>query len=155
MTGISLALVMILAPACPAERVPGPLAGLAGVAAGIVLYVVSARRRPRLSRGRTGTTLAARQTVLGLWAINEELIWRRVLLGELLVAGPAVALCISSVGFALVHRARVRHLASGAVFGGLYLATGALIASIAAHWVYNALVSEALAPRALRSGSVP
>jgi membrane protease YdiL (CAAX protease family) len=33
----------------------------------------------------------------------------------------------------------VLHLNTGACFGGVYLATGSLGASVAAHWVYNVL----------------
>ena len=71
-------------------------------------------------------------------AAAEEVVWRRVVLGELLRAGPLAALAGSTLGFALVHRTRQSlHLGTGAAFGGLYLATGALAASIAAHWAYN------------------
>ena len=36
---------------------------------------------------------------------------------------------------------KVLHLSTGACFGGVYLATGSLAASVAAHWLYNILVS--------------
>jgi membrane protease YdiL (CAAX protease family) len=93
--------------------------------------------------------------LLGLLAINEEIVWRRVLLGEFLTAGVIPALAASTVGFALAHRARLLHLVTGATFGGLYLATGAIAASVAAHWVYNALVSASLDPGTARSGLAP
>jgi membrane protease YdiL (CAAX protease family) len=79
--------------------------------------------------------------LLALAAAGEEIVWRRVVLGELLRTGPIVALVGSSLGFALAHRPRQGlHLGTGAVFGGVYLATGALAACIAAHWVYNVLL---------------
>jgi membrane protease YdiL (CAAX protease family) len=90
-----------------------------------------------------------------LLALDEEIIWRLVLLGELLVFGAVAALSLSTVAFALAHRARLLHLATGAAFGGLYLATGVLAASIAAHWVYNALVSASLDPAVIRAGHEP
>jgi membrane protease YdiL (CAAX protease family) len=58
-----------------------------------------------------------------------------------------VALAGSSVVFAAVHRRRrATHVLTGAVFGGAYLATGALGAAIAAHWIYNALVALTAIP---------
>jgi membrane protease YdiL (CAAX protease family) len=78
---------------------------------------------------------------LGLWAAVEEVIWRRVVLGELLRAGAVTALVASTVGFALTHRMRPAiHLTTGGAFGAVYLSTGVLAASIAAHWTYNLLV---------------
>jgi membrane protease YdiL (CAAX protease family) len=43
---------------------------------------------------------------------------------------------------------------TGGVFGGVYLATGALAASVAAHWTYNMLVG-ALVDRALQRAHGP
>ena len=57
----------------------------------------------------------------------------------------------STVGFALIHRTRPSlHLCTGGVFGVLYLATGVLAASVAAHWAYNVLVARARRSRATR-----
>jgi membrane protease YdiL (CAAX protease family) len=85
--------------------------------------------------------LVAKLGFLGLWALNEEIVWRRVVLGALLPGGALVALAASTLGFALAHRARrLLHVGTGVTFGSLYLATGALTASIAAHWLYNVLV---------------
>ena len=76
------------------------------------------------------------------------------MLGELLRSGPIVALAGSTLGFAFAHRARPGlHLGTGAVFGGVYLATGALAACIAAHWTYNVLLLCRPGERA--SGSEP
>src|SRR5262249_38784799 len=77
---------------------------------------------------------------LAVWAANEEIVWRRIALGELLRFGMPAALLGSSVAFAVVHRSRVgTHLATGAAFRAVYLLTGALAASLAAPWAYNAL----------------
>ena len=117
----------------------GGLAG--GVLAGIALYLVVARHVPVLPRGATVPLAAATCALLGIAAAGEEVVWRRVVLGELLRSGPILALAGSSLAFAFAHRARLGlHLATGAVFGGVYVATGALAASIAAHWIYNMLL---------------
>jgi membrane protease YdiL (CAAX protease family) len=142
-TALAVSLALVLEPPRPDPRVPGPLALAAGLVAGAVLFVGASRRRPSVRRRRAAKSLVvARQLFLGLCAANEELLWRRVLLGELLFAGPVTALALSSAGFAIAHRrARVLHVGTGCVFGGVYLATGFLGASIAAHWLYNVLVA--------------
>jgi len=89
--------------------------------------------------------LLGRQLFLGLFAANEEIIWRRTLVGALLPAGPLVALLAGSATFALAHRrSRLLHAGTGFAFGAVYVGTGVLGASIAAHWVYNALVGSLL-----------
>jgi membrane protease YdiL (CAAX protease family) len=133
-----------------------PAAAVTGICVGLAVYLVVTRQRPRFPpQGRPLSALVARHGVLGLWALNEEIVWRRVILGELLATGALVALGLSTVAFALAHRARALHLGTGAAFGGLYLATGVLSASIAAHWVYNALVRSSLDRGPIRSGTVP
>jgi membrane protease YdiL (CAAX protease family) len=137
-TALAVSLALVLVPSRPALRLPRPAATAAGLAAGVALFAAAARRAPIWPRRSV-----AAQLVLGLCATNEELLWRRLLLGELLPAGAFVALTVSSLGFAAVHRrARLLHAATGSAFGGVYLATGFLGASIAAHWVYNALVGS-------------
>ncbi len=92
--------------------------------------------------------------VLVVSAASEEVVWRRVVLGELLRAGPLAALAGSTLGFALVHRTRQGlHLGTGAAFGGLYLATGALAAAIAAHSSYNVLLLMLAEHRSRRAGA--
>lgn len=154
-TSVSLALLLLVAPPRPAVRLPWGVAGLGGVVAGILLYVAVTRCRPCLPARRQPVALAfAAQAILGLLATNEEVVWRRVVLGELLETGAITAVVASTVGFALVHRSRRKmQLATGAVFGALYLLTGALAASVAAHWVYNALVGALLDRR--RASRVP
>ena len=151
-TGVSAGFLLLLAPSEPASRVPWPVAALAGVGCGVALYVVVTRCRPRLPACRRSASVAVgTQAFLGLLAANEEIVWRRVVLGELLGAGALVAVLGSTIGFALVHRSRRKlQLATGAVFGGLYLSTGVLAASVAAHWAYNALVG-ALVERRVRA----
>jgi membrane protease YdiL (CAAX protease family) len=112
---------------------------------------------PRLSprRARLRVSLAE-QTLLGVWAANEEVVWRRVALGELLGAGVLVALVLSSAGFAVAHRRGCAlHLGTGAVFGGVYVATGWLAASVAAHWLYNFLVGTRVDRRRPPAGLPP
>jgi membrane protease YdiL (CAAX protease family) len=148
--GVTLAasLLVILAPAAPARRLDPLAAMTGGVVAGVALYVAVARHRPYVPP-RVPAVLGA-SLVLIVAAASEEVVWRRVVLGELLRAGSLAAVAGSTLGFALVHRTRqTLHLATGAAFASLYLATGALAAAIAAHWAYNVLLL-ALAERRSR-----
>jgi membrane protease YdiL (CAAX protease family) len=141
-TMLAGALLLAVSPARPVSRLPQAVALAAGAIAGALLFLGAARRGPRLPSARAGLpVLVAKQGVLGLWAANEEIVWRRVVLGELLPVGALAAVAVSSLGFALAHRRRrLLHLSTGACFGGVYLATGSLGASVAAHWLYNVLV---------------
>jgi membrane protease YdiL (CAAX protease family) len=133
---LAAGLLVVLAPAAPASRLEPVPAAAAGAVVGLLLYLVVVRRRP-FAPPLVPPTLAA-CAVLVVAAGAEEVVWRRVVLGELLRAGPGAAVAGSALGFALAHRARPGlHLGTGAAFGGLYVATGALAASIAAHWAYN------------------
>jgi membrane protease YdiL (CAAX protease family) len=142
-TALAVSLTLVLEPPQPNRHVTLPLALGAGLIAGAALFAAASRRRPSLRRRRVPKSVVlGRHMFLGLCATNEELIWRRLLLGELLVTGPVVALALSSAGFAIAHRrARVLHAGTGSAFGAVYLATGFLGASIAAHWAYNTLVA--------------
>jgi CAAX prenyl protease-like protein len=142
-TAVSLALALAVAPPHPAQRLPLPAAVATGGLAGLALFSVAARRLPRLPAVASSVSvLVAKLGFFGLWAANEEVVWRRVALGELLGAGVVPAFAASTVGFALVHRTRrYLHLCTGGVFGLLYLTTGLLASSIAAHWAYNVLVA--------------
>jgi membrane protease YdiL (CAAX protease family) len=141
-TALAAALWLSLAPPHPPSRVHDALAAAVGTVAGAALFTVALRRAP--IRARVGARAAVgTQLVLGLCAANEEVVWRRVLLGELLPAGAVAALAFSSIAFAAAHpRARPLHTLTGATFGVLYLLTGSLAASVAAHWTYNALVAS-------------
>ena len=142
-TAVAVSLTLALEPPRPGRHVSLPLALAAGLISGAALFVAASRRRPSFLRRRTRkSVVVGRQLFLGLCAANEELLWRRLLLGELLVTGPVVALALSSAGFAIAHRqARVLHAVTGSTFGAVYLATGFVGASIAAHWAYNTLVA--------------
>jgi membrane protease YdiL (CAAX protease family) len=143
-TALAVSLRFALEPPQPPVRVAPALALALGAAAGAVLFGAVAGRSPSFA-GARAPRLAARQLFLGLCAANEEIVWRRTLLGELLPAGSVLALLVSSAGFAVAHRRlRLLHAGTGLVFGALYLATGVLAASIAAHWIYNAFVGSLL-----------
>ena len=143
-TVLAASLGLALTPPHPPLRVSIILAVALGAAAGLALFVAASRRRPGFPCSRASSSIG-RQLFLGLCAANEEVVWRRTLLGELLPAGALVALAVSSAGFGLAHRqARLLHVGTGSAFGVLYLATGFLGASIAAHWVYNASVGSVL-----------
>lgn len=148
-TAVSVALSLALAPARPPTRVPWPAAVALGTCAGMLLFSAITRRRPRLPPAtKPAPVVLGKLAFLGLWATNEEVVWRRVALGELLRAGVVPALVASTVGFALMHRTRRSvHLATGGAFGAVYLSTGALAASVAAHWTYNVLVGAFLTGR--------
>jgi len=147
-TVAAIVLALTLSPPEPSARIAPALAVAVGAAAGSTLFAAASRRLPRVPWVRRPAIVGvAKQTVLGLCAANEEVIWRRVILGELLPVGTFAALAVSSAGFALAHRrSRTLHLATGSAFGLLYIATGTLAACIAAHWTYNAFVG-ALAER--------
>src|SRR5581483_10806525 len=105
--GVTAGLLLALTPPRPVARVPATPACIAGALCGIVLFALAAGRRPRISRaGKRWPLFGARLAVLGLWAANEEVVWRRIALGELLPAGVVPALVLSTIGFALLHRAR-------------------------------------------------
>ena len=142
-SALAAGLGLALSPPRPAERMPVLAAAGLGLTAGVILFTAVLRRPPALARITSGSSVVGKQLFLALCAANEEVIWRRVVLGELLPAGGLAALAASSAGFAVAHpRARPLHAATGATFGVVYLATGVLVASVAAHWVYNALVSS-------------
>ncbi len=121
-----------------------------GALAGTMLFLVLTggrfpRGRPSLSSG----TLARRWLRIGAGATFEEVLWRAVVLGGLaLWTGSAVALAVSSAGFALWHRASlgracVVHLVTGGCFGAVFIACG-LAAAVVAHATYNLLVDWAI-----------
>lgn len=131
------ALLVPLPPPSPA-RASDVVAVVGGLASGVLLYLALARERPRRPL-LTGAQLS----FLLAWAVVEELLWRRLLLGALaLVVGAATALVVSTTLFALAHRPAWRpQLATGAVFGSVYLATGRLLAAVSSHVAYNLLVA--------------
>jgi membrane protease YdiL (CAAX protease family) len=155
-TALSLALAIAIEPPRPVERIQLPAAIAIGTFSGSMLFSTLAGRLPRLHIVAPASVLVARVGFFGLWAANEEVVWRRVVLGELLGAGVVPAFAASTVGFALVHRTRRGvHLCTGGVFGLLYLATGVLASSIAAHWAYNVLVADIVDRDRLRAEAPP
>ncbi len=138
---LALVLLVTVSPERPALRASPAEALVGGVLVGVALFLAVARRGPVFPRGATVSLVATTCALLGISAAGEEVVWRRVVLGELLRSGSIPALAGSSLAFAFAHRARPGlHLATGAAFGGVYLATGALAACIAAHWIYNMLL---------------
>lgn len=144
-TAVAVLLLLALAPPQPAHRVPEHLAAALGLAAGAGL--AWSLRALGADRGRTLRGSPAQLALLALFAANEEVVWRRVVLGELLRGGGAAALAVSTIAFAVAHRRRPGlHVVTGAAFGALYLGTGALVASIAGHWAYNATLAAGRRP---------
>ena len=145
-TAVAAVTLLAVDPPRPDARLAWPLAMVAGAAGGVGLFAAVLRRLTSPIRGTT--TAPATLAFLALFALNEEVIWRHLVLGEALRGGAIVAVAASTVAFALMHRVRQgTHLVTGVVFGGTYVSTGSLAASVVAHWTYNALVAAAM-PRA-------
>jgi hypothetical protein len=120
----------------PPRRVGGLAGACVGAGLAIVLYAALARGADAPDR---------RLLVPALWAgATEEVVWRwGVLAGAASFLGWAGALALSTWGFAFRHTRSdglVSYLVLGAAFGGVFVATGRLIAAIVAHAGYNALV---------------
>ena len=138
--GYAVAAGLILAVARispPPARLDDPAAAAAGLALAAGLYLV-------LAGGRVwtgGTRLLVLAVVAGA---TEEVVWRwGILAGAAPLLGWSGALAVSTLGFAYRHTRSeklVAYLVLGASFGGVFLATGRLVAAIAAHAGYNALV---------------
>jgi ABC-2 type transport system ATP-binding protein len=140
---LGLALTLGLPPVAP--LVGGAWTPLLGLPAAVALFAGATRRAPST---RPRATLAF---ALTLRASLEELFWRGlVLAGCSLAVGAAGALALSSGAFACMHRRRRLHLLTGLAFGGLYVATGKLLAPILAHAAYNLLVCSTLPVAELR-----
>lgn len=144
--GAAALLVFVRVPLQPrVAPAPGLLLALAGA---IGLFVGLARRLPRIrARDQRWARLAACGAFFVLRSASEEVVWRWFLLGSLAPRiGTSSALAASTMGFALAHlrgqhrRGVAVHLVTGAVFGGVFVATGSIVAAIAAHATYNVLV---------------
>jgi len=139
-------------PLDPTVRPLSEAIALGGVAGGSVFLLlarrsIAASALSALPRKR----LLARSAVLTARSAEEEAIWRGIVLGLLVPPlGPLGALASSSALFAGAHVRRLgrrawAHLATGSTFGLAYLATGRILAAMAAHSTYNALVGVATA----------
>ena len=155
-TAFALGLLVTLSPARPASRLSAVLQPVVGLAAGGLLYLILVRSLPRRpTPGPSASAAVGKCVLFGVAALNEEIVWRRVLLGELLFGGVVAALAASTLAFAVSHRARpALHLGTGAAFGAVYLTTGALVATVTAHWAYNVLVGAHVGGRRSSSGRV-
>ena len=119
----------------PPSRVGNGLAVAAGLGAALALYLAFARGVDRPPRRLLVPAAAG--------AVSEEIVWRwGVLAGAAPYVGWGGALALSSAGFAGIHTrtATLAYLLLGATFGAVFLATGRLVAAIAAHAAYNLLV---------------
>jgi ABC-2 type transport system ATP-binding protein len=122
-----------------------------GCIVGAACFLLLARRRisPSAFAALPRRRLFARGVVLTAKSAEEEAVWRALVLGVLARPfGAPTALAVSTVLFAAAHVERLgrracAHLATGALFGLAYLATGRLLAAIAAHCAYNVLVGVA------------
>jgi membrane protease YdiL (CAAX protease family) len=151
-TAVAGVTLVMVDPPRPDARLGWPLALVAGTAAGTALFAGVVRRvRPI----RPAATPPAALAFLALLALNEEVIWRRLVLGEALRGGEIAGVAASTITFSLMHRVRrATHLVTGLVFGCTYVFTGSLAASVVAHWTYNALVASVL-PRARAPAEAP
>jgi len=137
-------------PLDPTVRPLSEAIALGGVAGGSV-FLLLARRSIAASAlsAFPRKRLLARSAVLTAKSAEEEAIWRGIVLGLLLPPlGPLGALASSSALFAGAHVRRLgrrawAHLATGSTFGLAYLATGRILAAMAAHSTYNVLVGVA------------
>jgi ABC-2 type transport system ATP-binding protein len=144
----TVALAIAIAPPIDPWFDLGVVAMPLGIAAGAALFVALARKRvsPAALTAVPRERLLARTVVLTVKAAHEEAVWRAVVLGFLVgPAGRAGAVAVSSFLFAAAHVNRLgaratQHVATGAVFGLAYLATGWLAAAIGAHAAYNVLI---------------
>jgi ABC-2 type transport system ATP-binding protein len=149
-TAVAASVAPGVAAADPSIHPPGE-ALAAGLATGVALFVLLARRRPRLGRPAwvSRRRLTARCAVLAAVSAREEALWRGLLLGLLVdPLGRAGAVVLSTVLFAGAHvsgqgRVAAVHLLTGGAFAAVYVATGRLLAAIAAHGAYNVLVGAA------------
>ena len=143
------ALIVIVAPRFAVANLHvTPLWLLAGAAAGVSLYLASARMGfpPRAAFAARVRSLLVKSALVAAVAWAEETLWRGVVFGVLEPRGIALALGLTTVCFAAAHvfgqgwAGFGSHLLTGLTFGALYLVSGSLAAAIVAHAVYNVFV---------------
>src|SRR5579885_2786064 len=156
LVGVGLATVGLPPPG--AAGLPAVAALPLAAAAGFLLFRALAGSWACLGRPRGATWHGAlRLLSVSARAGVEEVAWRGYVLALLVPpVGRAGALALSSGLFALAHgdvrgRRKLVHVATGGVFGGVYLATGRLEAAVLAHVAYNCSVVLAVA-NATRAG---
>jgi len=130
-------------------------AGVGGFSGAAAFLLLAGGRVPLALPRPLGWPKVVRWLNLGAVAGFEEIVWRGVVLGGLLlVVGPWTALGVSSAGFAVCHWPVLRgrcaiHIVTGAAFGAAYLAAG-LIAAMLGHALYNVLVDWSVAAERAR-----
>jgi membrane protease YdiL (CAAX protease family) len=131
---------LVLLLVVPIDPPPARLAQLPAVALGLSTGSLLALA---LARGPTGRRLALLVPAVAA-GLGEEAVWRwGVLAGSAPRFGWGGALALSAFGFAYRHTRSERlptYLLLGAAFGGVFLATGRLLAAVAAHSAYNGVV---------------
>ncbi len=155
-SALAAATVVAADPPTPTAEAPSAATVAAGVVVGVVLFAAVVHRAPWRATERRLPTLLTVHAFLALCALNEEVVWRRLVLGEALPVGAPAAVGVSALGFALVHRSRRRlHLVTGTAFGVAYVLTGSLVSPIVAHWTYNSLVAVSSPPVPARPAEAP
>lgn len=132
----AILLLALPAIAPPPARSGQLVAAAAGLATAAVLHLGLARGREPPPRRLLVPAVAA--------GVSEEAVWRWGLLaGTAPYLGWSGAFVLSTLLFACRHTRSAGladYLVLGAAFGGVFLVTGRLVAAIAAHAAYNALV---------------
>lgn len=143
----AIALAVLAAGLTSSPRAPSGVvvAALAGAAAGGALFALLGGRPRHLRPPAPDRRLpaAALGCLLAASAASEEVVWRGLLLGRFVPEiGVAAAFAVTTLGFAAAHGPRrfPVQLATGAAFGGVFLATGSLVAAVVSHVAYNLLV---------------
>jgi ABC-2 type transport system ATP-binding protein len=148
-SGAALVFVRVDPPLTHLRVLPSLLAAIGAAALLFVLLSGQALWPGRPSLRGVGS-IGVKGIYLTIMSAAEEVLWRWLVLGGLVpVVGLAAAFLASTVGFAFAHAVRRRgivavHLATGSVFGAVYVFTGRLGAAILAHALYNWLVVAAV-----------
>lgn len=131
---------LLLVLAVPIEPPPPRLAQLPALGVGAAVGTILAVALARGPRGRQLGILAPAVAA----GLGEEAVWRwGVLAGTAPRFGWGGALALSAFGFAYRHtrsRQLPAYLLLGAAFGGVFVATGRLLAAVVAHCAYNGIV---------------
>lgn len=153
---LACATLVVLSPPRP-EHVPLATSLLPAAFAGALLFTVLHGRGARLALPRLPVAVTVgRVAVMVALAVQEEVLWRRAVLGEALPASTVFALGVSTLGFALVHRVgRAKQVCTGATFGGVYVLSGSVVAASVTHAVFNLLVAATVDAARARAVASP